>query len=145
MLAKVFVNALINAKSNKSAIDACNRSMLSWSKDGKKRKRGKSLEESRRLYEAYRQTGIKFKDMLPTVLKYHKPIAECFNKDMGIRLMRTDSILASSILYHFASDQCLPCLGCHDSFIVPFHAKSDLFRAMNMAYRDVLGFLPIIK
>ena len=149
LLAKYFVNALINAESTDAAIQACNRKMSRYT--GKKDaagerifKDGKTADDARKLRRAYLKSKITFKDILPIALKYHAPIWEHFGQDLGITLMRTDSKIALRVLYHFAK-QSVPCLGCHDSFIVPRSYSRELFSIMDTSYLKVVGFHPIIK
>jgi len=142
-LAKVFVNALINAKTPQAAISACNQKMSVWNKKGS-RKKGKAREEAYRLRHACQETGVKFADMLPLTLYRHAAIRDDFGCDRGVELMRIDSQLALSILDHFSS-RGIPCLSCHDSFTVPEFLGSELELYMSLVYRDKMGFSPIVK
>jgi hypothetical protein len=149
LMAKVCINAALNAKSPKGAIDSCNEAMSSWTKDkdsrGKrKRKQGKALADAIQLFDAAQQTGLKFKDVHALAMKNHQRIADQFCSDAGMRLMRLDSELALRIMYHFAK-QNIPCLGVHDSFIVPVSAKTELQRVMRTFYRQKTGFNPVVK
>lgn len=96
------------------------------------------------LQEAQAITGIKFKEVCDRALAFHSKIADHFGKDMGIKLMRIDSALATDILYHFA-EQGVPCLSCHDSFIVPESAAKELRYAMHHYYEQRLNHLPCVK
>jgi hypothetical protein len=149
VMAKVLVNALINAESERSAVSACNRKMSPYTggegPDGKRtRKTGKGREEAARLYEAHKTTGAAFADLVPLVKTYHAPIAHHFGKDEGIRLMLVDSAIALDVLYHFAG-RSVPCLGCHDSFLVPRHAAQELYETMGLCYEERVGNLPVIR
>lgn len=143
LLAKIFINSLINAKTPKAAMSACNRALCTKTKEGD-RKSGKSLRDSQRLRDAYNVTGLKFKDLLPIVQRHHYRIAHRFGQDMGIKLMRIDGGIALDVMHHFAK-QWIPCLGCHDSFIVPHRNEEELVRVMGMAYYQRLGHAPVIK
>lgn len=145
LMAKIFVNSLINAESPATAIAACNYAMSVWKDGGKKiLKRGKDLEDARNLYDAHKATGLTFKDILPIVMKYHNRIASKFGCDMGIHLMRIDSAIAIRIMQVFA-DQCVPILGCHDSFIVMKKQAPDLKELMMNTYKEFLGYKPLVK
>lgn len=155
IMAKFLLNSLINAKTQEGAICACNRAMSTWTKEESEqghriKKRGKALTDARRLLDACQATGIKFADMLPLALKYHKRIAHRFGNDMGITLMNLDSQIALMIFAHF-TEKCVPCLGCHDSFIVQACNKNELFRIMLLFYKETMfkevgrRFLPVVK
>jgi len=143
LLAKVMVNALLNADSDTAAISACNRKLLPRTKGGEW-KRGKALAESNNLRDALSRTNLTFKKIVPVVRAYHRRIDHYFGQDMGVKLMRVDSTIAINLLYHFTC-QSIPCLGCHDSFLVPKYARNELFRVMHQLYFDALGIYPIVK
>jgi hypothetical protein len=135
MMAKCMVNALINAKSTTAAISDCNKKMRTTvdpknKQDKPKRKTGKALANALKLKEAQDTTGVTFKQVCERALEYHAPIRHRFGCDMGVHLMWIDSALALDILYHFA-EQGIPCLSCHDSFIVPVFAANQLKAAMH--------------
>jgi hypothetical protein len=143
LMAKQLINAAINAKSRQSAIAACNQAMNTRKKNGQ-RKTGDALRKAQRLYNAMRESGLGFKGIYPLAEKRHRKIAKYFGTAFGMRLMRMDSILALDILYHFAKLGC-PCLGVHDSFIVPVSQQTELKRIMLQFYDAHLGFLPVVK
>lgn len=143
LMAKQFLTALINAENEQAAIGASNRTMSTFNKEGGK-KNGKSLTDARRMLNAQQETELKFSEMLPTVKKYHPKILHRLHADLGIKLMRMDSEIALNVLHSFAQD-CVPCLGIHDSFIVPRYAASELRRVMLKTYKDIVGFLPVVK
>ena len=143
LMAKKLVNALINAPSQNAAVAACNRAMSSRTNDGKM-KQGKALQEARKLRDAYKAAGFKFRDMVPVVLNYHRRIDQYFGSDMGMKLMRIDSAIALDILDHFA-ELGVPCLACHDSFIVPKRARDELSEVMHSTYLTRVGFMPQIR
>jgi hypothetical protein len=145
LMAKVFLNTLINARSPESAVDACNRKMSTYTgAKGGPKKTGKSLEDAQLLYRASRETGVKFSDLLPLVYCLHEPIREYFGQDLGIRLMRVESRIALNVLYSL-SRKAVPCLGCHDGFMVPESARGLLKRKMEFYYLRETGFLPVLK
>ncbi len=150
LMAKTLVNAMLNADSDTAAYSECNHAMSTYTdatdKNGKRttRKHGKALDDAILLLDAAQATGLKFKDMVPLVRKVHHRVADQFGTDAGMRLMRLDSELALRIMYHFAKQK-IPCLGVHDSFIVPRTAASELKRVMRVFYKQKFGFTPVIK
>jgi hypothetical protein len=137
LMAKTLINAAINAKSEVKAISACNQAMFYKNKSGKER------EKAYMLYQAHRQTGLTFKDIYARAVAQHHRIADYFGSDYGIVLMRMDSSIAIDVLYHFAK-QCIPCLGVHDSFLVPRSAATELKRVMHEFYLLRTGHLPVV-
>ena len=144
LMAKVLINALINAVSDKAAVKACNYAMSSKSRSESGWKTGKALDDARRLRAAQRKTNLSFNNLVPLARSYHELIAHRFGQDMGIRLMRTDAAIALDVLYHFAS-LCIPCLSCHDSFIVPASMEQELHRVMMLFYYQRIGHFPVIR
>jgi hypothetical protein len=150
LMAKTVINAALNAENANAAISACNLGLSLYTKefdkDGKHiRKSGKALENAVTLQKAYYQTGIKFKQIYDLAMKHHKRIAKYFGDDSGMRLMRIDSTIALDIMFHFTDIGCVPCLGCHDSFVVPLHAEGMLRESMFNFYEMRIGFLPVVK
>lgn len=149
LMAKTLINVALNAKNRRAAIGQCNLEMSTLTKEtdeeGQRvRKTGKALEDGVRLYSAYRKAGVTFEQVYDRALKHHKPIARFFGSDAGIWLMRIDSSIALEVMYHFAK-QCIPCLGCHDSFIVPEHHQQELREAMHRHWFNRFGRLPVVK
>ena len=142
-VAKVVVNAGINARTHTATISACNHAMSTKTEDGQ-RKQGKALSDAIRLYDAYRRTGITFVEVFDLAIRRHRRIAEYFGSDAGLRLMNLDGKIALDILSHFA-DRSIPCLGVHDSFVVPRHVMAELREVMLRMYRKRLHFEPQIK
>lgn len=140
LMAKVFLNALINAKSEESAIDACNAKMRLSTNNGRK-KSGRALERARTLSDAHQRAGIEFAEILPLVKRTHKRIANKFTSDLGVELMNHDAKLGLEVLYEF-SRRGEPCLSCHDSFVVPVSLALKLKSTMLVSYEDRFGFLP---
>jgi hypothetical protein len=148
-VAKIMVNAAINAPTANAAIAACNYGLTTYTKErdtnGKLiRKSGKTLDSANLLEKALRVSKLTFKEVYDKVLTYHKPIAHLFSNDYGIKLMRIDSAIALDIMY-FHADQCIPCLGVHDSFIVPENKSTDLYQLMHQCYKTRTGFYPKLK
>ena len=57
--------------------------------------------------------------------------------------MNVDGRMALAILYRMTKEG-VPCLGVHDSFIVPQHAESLLITTMIKEYYRVTGYTPFI-
>jgi hypothetical protein len=143
-IAKLVTNATINAKSFKGAVAACHSRLNKWDVVGKRPKYGKALDDARVLQRAVSTTGLQFGDVQKLAVERHKPIVDDFGCDMGLRLMRHDSQIALNVLYHFA-DRGIPCLGVHDSFIVPESHAHELRAVMQACYRDEMNdFDPVI-
>jgi hypothetical protein len=162
-LAKTLINIALNAPTRKIAITAADSALNTYTneplKDGNgrivknrtgkilyKRKTGDSLQDAIELYDAYQRTGLTFDEVYDLALQKHKPIAQYFGSDAGVWLMRIESSIAIDILYEFAK-LAIPCLCCHDSFIVPKDSENLLIQTMVKQY--ILRFgntnLPIIK
>jgi hypothetical protein len=161
LLAKTLVNAALSAQDRDAAISACNGSMKVYTEipmqDAKgqiirnrkghiryERKTGDSLQKALCLLDAYRKTGLRFNQIYDLAAERHQPIARHFGTDAGMWLMRIDSEIALSILYRFAK-QAIPCLSCHDSFIVPIEYEEQLRSLMDTEYHKRIGFFPVIK
>ena len=78
------------------------------------------------------------------MLKEHEPISKYFGSDAGIWLMRKDSAIALDVMYALAK-QAIPCLGIHDSFIVPLEYKNMLCSHMMKLYKKRFHFYPQVK
>jgi hypothetical protein len=142
-MAKVVLNAAINACDRKTAIAACNFGMRTRTKDGG-RKQGKALREAIALSDAQRRAGKSFAEIYDRALSRHTPIVDRFGSGIGAELMTEDAKIALDVLLHFAT-RSIPCLGIHDSFIVPRHAEAELRQVMMDFYERRFGFLPAIS
>jgi hypothetical protein len=143
LMAKVLVNALLNAPAPAAAVASCNLAMSAYAKGGSP-KAGKALADAIRLRRAADESGLTFKGILPLALERHSGISHHFGTDAGMRLMRVDSRIALSVLHHFAT-RAVPCLGIHDSFIVPRAHEATLRRVMLRAYEREVGHLPVVQ
>lgn len=143
LLAKTLINCMINAENEQAALSAANNAMNHYTPK-KKRKTGKDLEDAKHLYEAYRQAGIKFSAIIPLVMKTHNKIRNDFFVDKGMELMNIDGLMALNIMYRMVRKG-YPCLGVHDSFVVPLKAESELITTMINVYQKRTGFVPNIK
>ena len=161
VLAKTVINAAINAKTRKDTISACNNAMRTCTnekmKDAKghiitdkkgrpryERKTGKALIDAVYLYDAKNKVGISFEQIYDLALRRHKLISRYFRSDAGMWLMRIDSSIAIDIMYEFAKEA-IPCLCCHDSFVVPAHHEQLLVELMTKWYFLRFGYNPVIK
>lgn len=139
LLAKLVVIVAINTRSRRSAIRACVQKSRLWMKSGK------ALRKAKALRRALKETGLTFGQVYDLAAKVHAPIAEkYFGRGIGLWTMRLDSEVALNVMYHFAQRN-IPCLGIHDSFVVPRRHKAELRRVMLQTYRDKFGFNPVIK
>jgi hypothetical protein len=143
LMAKVMVNALLNAPDRAAAVSSCNLAMSVYTSTGQ-HKSGKALSDAVALRKAAKQSGLTFKGILPAALRRHARIAHHFGSDAGMRLMRVDSRIALRVLHHFAT-RAVPCLGVHDSFIVPRAHEATLRRVMLRAYEREVGHLPVVQ
>jgi hypothetical protein len=148
LLAKKMINTAINARNRRAAISACANAMNTKTHSGE-RKTGESLLDAIQLYEAFREnkklTGQSLRDVYDLAINRHKPIAKFFGTDAGMWLMRIDSNIAVFILHDFAK-QCIPCLCCHDSFIVPEVHQDLLIQLMTKWYSvHCFNHFPVIK
>jgi hypothetical protein len=137
-LAKTLINIALNAPTRKAAISQCNLEMSTWTKkkdvNGRRmRKSHKALKDAICLREAYKESGLTFSEIYDLAIEHHKPIVKHFGSDAGIWLMNADKDVAINIMYELA-EQAIPCLCCHDSFIVPKHHKQLLRELMNKWY-----------
>ena len=146
-LAKLVVNIAINARDYNAAIRACNaeRSDMVYSEaEGWEPKRGRNLERALQIQQDLAETGLTFKAIYARMLEYHSTIELCFNSDLGIRLMNLDGLIAFQVVQYFVTKG-IPCLACHDSFIVPRRWEQTLTVAMRVFYQHLFSENPEIK
>ena len=80
---------------------------------------------------------MSWKELKEAILNAHKPIKDYFFRGLGNRLQFEDSIIAESIMLHFAKMDA-PTLPIHDSFIM-HHGLStygELEEAMRKAFHE---------
>jgi len=142
-MAKICINAAINAKSKNSARSACNQKMNLRTNSGEW-KTGKSKNIAMLLLEASRETGITFSEIYDLAFRRHHNISKYFGSDAGMKLMNLDGKIALNILNYFCKAG-VPCLSVHDSFIVPACFDEELRASMSHFYHQELGHSPIIK
>lgn len=68
----------------------------------------------------------------------HAPIADMFANDAGIDLMNQDSRITELVLKWF-TDEGVPVLPIHDSYIVPLTVEAELIRQMEASFAKVMG------
>ena len=64
--------------------------------------------------------------------------------DLDLRLMTIDGAIALDVLSHFA-ERAIPCLGVHDSFVVPRHSEAELREMMLRVYREKFAYFPVVS
>jgi hypothetical protein len=156
-LAKLVVNASLNAKSRRDAIGACCEAIRLKTRKNGEWKQGNKLRRARQLRMALAAIGIYpgspnffrearkyFVQIYDRGLEYHAPIACDFLTGFGRELMRVESEIALDVMYHFAAKG-IPILGIHDSFVVPASYAGELHQVMHDDYQQRLGFAPVIK
>jgi hypothetical protein len=77
-------------------------------------------------------------EILEALKERHRPIARRIANDAGIELMAQDSAIAARIIDHF-TQQHIPVLCVHDSFLVPFGWEGELVQTMENAFEAVTG------
>ena len=143
-LVKATMLRLLNCASEADAINSCQLGALVF-RPGKPKiwKRGRDREDAEMLREAREKTGLTFQEIVKVIKKRHARIKHRFCQNRGMELMRIDSEIALKIMLKFAK-KCIPCLGVHDSFIVPVDQERQLRRVMMREYQRKLGFLPVL-
>ncbi len=76
--------------------------------------------------------------------KCHSPIANNLNTSIGLKLQNLDSRITERILKVMTQNG-IPCLPVHDSYIVPADFKDFLFDVMSESYQQVMRYMPVIK
>lgn len=76
-------------------------------------------------------------------LKAHNQISHMFYADKGLYLSNYDANIASNLIKEFSENQ-IPLLCIHDSFIVEEKYKDKLYQAMDDTYKKQFGFSPVI-
>lgn len=83
-------------------------------------------------------TGFTWQSLIDFIKEVHKPIADKFYSNQGIRLMNLDSQIAEKvILKGIENDICI--LSVHDSFLCKFEHHAKVMKFMLDAYKDVIG------
>ena len=134
-LAKVLLNTLINADSYQQALISVCKSLT---EDTKLNGMADALAHSRFAASCSGQSPNKKRYASVLALyhelrAYHIPIQEDLNSGAGIKLQRIDSDIASEIMWHF-TQQGIPLLPVHDSFIIAERHSDELKAVMAEAY-----------
>lgn len=97
-----------------------------------------------------KEDGIKFKltnaDLEPLIERFkevHPDISKYLCSDVGCELQNKDSVITDAILTRLTDDG-VPCLPVHDSYIVPARHEDLLRQAMVEEYEKVMGYQPQI-
>jgi hypothetical protein len=152
-LNKLVLNVALNVEDKAKIIAACNFRQSCWTSPRKVRggktlppvrKNGKSLDRARAIQDALRESGLNFLQVHKSVIAAHAPISHHFGTGATMRFQPIESKIALNVIYGFAR-RGVPCLGVHDSFIVPLEYEAELREAMMRCYYDEVGFLPVIK
>ncbi|NTV13514.1 MAG: hypothetical protein HGA96_06230 [Desulfobulbaceae bacterium] len=93
-------------------------------------------------------TGISFrlakaKPIIERFQEVHAPISRYLCSDIGCALQNKDSVITDGILTRLTDDG-VPCLPIHDSYIVPARHEDLLRQAMFEEYEKTMGYSPII-
>ncbi len=123
---KIILLALLNAKDETTAERAGNY----W------------LYNHHRERERLKEIGISSAgSVIPAFRKAHKRIDHyfCTGKETGLRIMNLDAQIALDIVKHF-TEQKIPILAIHDSFIVQRQHRTELMETMQRIYRKHTGF-----
>lgn len=145
-LVKTLLNAAFNADSKIEAIQGCLFAAKLRTENGKL-KSGRKLNKARNLCEALRATKLTFESIWEKMAAHHPQLVPFFGKDMGfLKLMPADGRIALSVM-HELTGKGIPCLGVHDSFIVPARHEAELHEAMVRGYQQELqtSFVPKIE
>lgn len=83
-------------------------------------------------------TNKQLGQVLDALRAKHEPIAHMMANDAGIELMNLDSQIAEHVIEHF-TDQEIPILTVHDSYLAPFGREAELDKVMRAAFESVTG------
>lgn len=103
--------------------------------------RNKNREKLKALIGDLKNTTLK--PLLARVKEAHPQIANYIHADAGVKLQYLDSQITEAILLRM-TEQDIPCLPIHDSYIVPAQYEELLLVAMKEEYRQVMGFGPVV-
>ena len=84
------------------------------------------------------------KKLLSDFEQYHAPIKKYFYSGVGLKLQNMDSHIMMNVLISLLEKGC-PCLGVHDSVIVPVWASELAKNTMMQAYLKYFSFEAVIK
>jgi hypothetical protein len=118
-VAKQLLLTALNAKDDKSAFGAFRQDAQAGSPE-------KQLKDIQLAY------------ILGNLRERHKPIADSMASDAGIDLMNLDAKITERLIEAF-TEQGVPILTIHDSYIVPYGLESELKGQMQKAFEEVMG------
>lgn len=122
-LAKVALNALFNARSERSARGAIARAIAGEAP------------------QAMHYAGAA--DIIRAAGAYHAPIAHVFGSDLGVRLMRRDSDIIMAAV-DVATSRGITPLTVHDATLVPINRAEEMQAILSTAYEREFGRVPRI-
>ncbi|MFC1684048.1 hypothetical protein ACFL0R_01070 [Pseudomonadota bacterium] len=89
-------------------------------------------------YGWVKEEGLDIELVISEFEKQHPVIGKYFFSGFGVRLQYIDSLIAGEIVERY-TDEGIPVLCIHDSFIVPVQYEEDLRGVMESAYRSVMS------
>lgn len=89
--------------------------------------------------ERLRREKLSSNDLIDKFCKNHDQVSHLFFKNMGNQLMRDDARIALDVIKNFSNDR-IPILAIHDSFIVQEKYRERLKQVMHESYRKFTGF-----
>ena len=120
-LLKVIVLVAVNAESRKQALEAL---------------RYKIRTTDREEFGWFNEGDYDLKDILNRFVKKHEPIQSSFFKSNTFSVMHIDAQIAEYIINHF-TDQGIPVLAIHDSFLINRIGEGDLRSVMETACNTI--------
>ncbi len=140
---KIAFNSLINAKTRKSAILACNARRSPRTNGGKLKSLAKQ-KSAVRLDNGMKARNLRFRDIIAQLEVKHAPIAKRFGSGVGVELQNIDVELVYAVCEHFCNKG-IPILPIHDSFLIQEEYKSELQQKMQEVFHSRFGFNPRIS
>jgi len=91
------------------------------------------IQDKKPIIHEMKNNNLKSKDILNAIREAHPLFEEYICSGYGLKLQNKDSNMAAAILNHFTNED-IPCLCIHDSFIVPFIHANELEDIMKSTY-----------
>ena len=101
-------------------------------------------DQLRKKYIKFDLTNKSIARCIDKFKKHHPTIAKYLNDGTGLKLQNLDSRITEKILKTMTQNG-IPCLPVHDSYVVPVDCMDFLFNVMSESYQQVMGFIPVIK
>lgn len=98
---------------------------------------GNRIELKEKRVEA-KKCGLTIRGIKATLLKKHPLLKRVAKSGIGLEFQYLDSRIAEHVMM-LLLEQGIPCLPVHDSFIVPRHQANELRKAMDDAFRAIIG------